>query len=365
MSVFRRSLLLAAVFTVTVAGGAAVAQTIVVTKAVPGATVELGLNEEVIGTAKADAAGIATLAVDLAAHGRKPTADVRIFVDVCDPARRVTLVETGWQPAPPAAGCTRHEIFGVFYVQKITTIVVSAAEQAQAVWIKQGPAPDDWLKEAPAGTATDDRPAPEVATGIVFFGSVGISNYSRASQVSCGTNTVCASDDTQVSVRLGGEYWLKPFLGVSVSYLRPGGATTDGSGADYRFTSSLNPNVLTIGGKVGAPFGRLRLYGEGGAAYNWTKLSTSQTINEKTLTLEDGSTVLVPGGTQNFELKTDGWNWMWSAGGEFWLTQTVAAYGEFSWIKLTGDASGGGEGRLNDILISAFAGIRIRLGGKG
>ena len=152
MREFRRLLLLAAALTVTVAAGQATAQTVVVTKAPPGAAVELGLNAATIGTATADAAGIATLKVDLESRGRKPNADVRIFVDVCEKARRVTLVETGWEAPPPAAGCTRHEIFGVFYLQKITTLVVSAAEEAQAVWLKQGPAPDAWLRDVPVET---------------------------------------------------------------------------------------------------------------------------------------------------------------------------------------------------------------------
>jgi hypothetical protein len=364
MREFRRLLLLAAALTVTGAVGAANAQTVVVTKAPPGATVELGLNADAIGTAKADAAGIATLPVNLTAHGRRAETDARIFVDVCEQARRVTLVEVGWQPPPPAAGCTRREIFGVFYLKSVTTVVVSAAEQAQAVWIKQGPAPESWLKDAPTGNSRDDRPGPGVPSGLVFFGSAGISNYANAAAVSCGAGTECASDESRLSGRFGGEYWVRPFVGVSVSYLKPGAATTNGSGSGYRFNSSLSPNLVTITGKVGVPFGRVRLYGEVGTDYNWTTLSTTETLDETTLTLDDGSTTVVPGGTQNFELKTDGWNWTWGAGAEVWIAQKAAVFGEFSWAKVTGKTSGGGEGSLDETLMSIFVGIRFRLSGK-
>ncbi len=60
----------------------------------------------------------------------------------------------------------------------------------------------------------------------------------------------------------------------------------------------------------------------------------------------------MPGGTQVFELKTDGWSWMWAGGAEFWLTPIVAVWGEFSWVKLAGNASGGGEGSLDDSVTS-------------
>ncbi len=363
MREFRRSLLLAAALTVTVAAGQATAQTVVVTKAPPGAAIELGLNAATIGTATADAAGMATLKVDLESRGKKPNADVRILVDVCEKARRVTLLETGWEAPSPAAGCTRSEIFGVFYLQKITTLVVSAAEQAQAVWLKQGPAPDTWLRDPPPETEKKTGSDTLVPKGFLLYVGAGLSKYANASTVSCGTQTACARDDTQIAVRIGGDYWIKPYLAVSGGFLKPWGAKAEGSGNGYRFETSLSPNIVTITGKVGAPLGRLRVYGESGAAYNWTTRTTSQTMNEITITV-DGLPVVVPGGTQVFELKTEGWSWMWSGGGEFWLTPIAAVWGEFSWVKLVGKASGGGEGSLNDTVTSVAGGIRLSLGKK-
>jgi opacity protein-like surface antigen len=361
MRELRRLAVLAAALTVTGAGGVATAQTVVVVKAPPGATVELGLNAATIGTATADAAGIATLMVNLESRGRKPEADARILVDVCEKARRVTLIEAGWEAPPPAAGCARHQIFGVFYLQKITTVVVSAGEQAQAVWIKQGPAPEAWLRDLPTDTTKEKGPDVAVPSGLVFFGGVGLSKYKNAATVSCGTGASCTSDDNQIAGWLGGEYWIRPFLAASFGYLKPGGATANGDGTGYRFDSSLDPNVVTMTGKVGVPFGRFRAYGEIGASYNWTTRTTNQTMDEQTLTV-DGVTVVVPGGTQTFKLKTDGWSWMWGGGVEFWISKSLAIWGEYSWAGLKGNASGGGEGTLDDSLTSVFAGVRFRLG---
>ncbi len=361
MRELRRLAVLAAALTVTGAVGLATAQTVVVTKVPPGATVELTLNADTIGTATADAAGIARLPVNLGAGGRKPEADARILIEVCEKTRRVTLLEAGWEAPPSAPGCTRQQVFGVFYLQKITTVVVSAGEQAQSVWIKQGPAPEAWLREQPTETTKDEGMTVAVPSGLVLFGAMGLSKYKNAAVVSCGVMAPCASDDNQIAGWFGGEYWVRPFVAASVGYLKPAGAKANGEGDGYRFDTSLDPNVVTIAGKVGLPAGRFRPYGEMGASYNWTTRTTSQTMDEKTLDV-DGLPVVVPGGTQTFTLKTDGWSWIWGAGVEFWISKSVAIWGEYSWVGLKGNASGGGEGELDDSLTSIFVGVRVRLG---
>ncbi len=150
---FRRPLLLAAAFTVTAAVSQATAQTIVVTKAPPGATVELGLNAETIGTATADAAGIATLPVNLAAHGRKPERG-RAHLRRC--VREGAARHPDRNRLGGAAACRRlhpaRDLRRLLPQEDHDIVVVSAAEQAQAVWIKQGPAPDTWLRDVPVET---------------------------------------------------------------------------------------------------------------------------------------------------------------------------------------------------------------------
>jgi hypothetical protein len=181
--------------------------------------------------------------------------------------------------------------------------------------------------------------------------------------VSCGDPSTCTSSNTKISIRFGGEYWIRPWVAISGGYLKPWGATAEGSGTGYRYQTTLSPNVVTITGKVGVPFGRFRLYAESGAAYNWTTRTTTQTMDETTINV-DGLPIVVPGGIQVFDLKTAGWSWMWAGGGEFWLTPIVAIWGEFSWVKLTGQASGGGEGSLNESVTSTMGGIRLSLGKK-
>jgi hypothetical protein len=101
-----------------------------------------------------------------------------------------------------------------------------------------------------------------------------------------------------------------------------------------------------------------------GVNYNWTTLSTTETIDDRTLTAEDGTTTVMTGGTQTFTLKTDGYSWVWGVGGEYWVTRSAAIFGDFSWVKLGGKASGGGEGSLDDRLLSVFFGLRVHVFGK-
>lgn len=363
MREFWRPLTLAAAFTVTVVVGVAAAQTVIVTKAPPGATVELGLNTATIGTATADAAGIATLPVNLAAHGDKRETDARIFVDVCEKARRVTLVESGWQPPAPAAGCTRRELFGVFFLRDVTTLVVNAAEQSQAVWIKQGPAPPNWLSDEQAGGSAKTGSSVQLPKGLVLFGGGGIGKYADAVSVSCGTGSDCTGKDLRIAGRVGGEYWFAPFLAVSASYLKPANATTVGSGTNYHFDSALTPQIVTITGKAGIPIGRARIYGEAGANHSWATLATTQTLNDRTITV-DGVAQTVTGGTQTFELKTGGWGWMFGGGLEVWLKRSLAAYGEFGYARLKGAPTGGGDGVLDERVTYVVAGLRVSLAGR-
>ncbi len=356
-------LALAAAFIVTAAAGAATAQTVIVTKAPPGAAVEVGLDTTTIATATADGTGLATLTVDLSAHGGKSETDVRIFVDVCQQTRRVTLVETGYQPSQAAPGCTRREIFGVFYLQKVTTLVVNAAEDSQAVWIRQGPAPGHWLSNEAAGGSAETGSALRVPTGFSLFGGGGVGKYANAVSVSCGTGPQCTGNDVRLAGRVGGDFWFTPYVAASASYLRPASAPTAGAGTDYTFTSSQSLNVATMTAKVGVPFRSFRLYGEGGATYTWGTLTTKETTNDRTVTI-NGVPQTVPGGTQTFELKTGGWGWTIGGGLEMWVKHSIALYAEFGRAKLGGKAVGGGEGSLDETLTYAVAGVRLHLGGR-
>lgn len=363
MRVFLRPLTLAAALTVIVAVGVATAQTVVVTKAPPGAALELVLNAATVGTVNAGADGIGTIPLNLSEHGGKSEIDVRIFVDVCDTSRRVMLLEAGFEPPAPAASCSRRPIFGIFMVRGVTTLVVETAEAAPAVWIRQGPAPAWWLH--PELASASDKSVPEfiLPKGLVLFGGGAIAKYSNEVSVSCGTGADCNGKGVRVAGRVGGEFWIARFLAASFSYLKPMNAATAGSGTGYSFSSTLTPHIAIVSGKVGLPIGRVRVYGEAGADYHWATRITTETIADATVTV-DSVTQTIVGGTQSFELKTAGWGWMFGGGLEVWLKRSLAMYGEFGYARLKGSATGGGEGVLDETVIFAVAGLRFRLGGR-
>jgi hypothetical protein len=364
MREFWRPLVLAAAFIVAVAAGSATAQTVIVTKAPPGAAIELGLDTAAVATATADATGLATLALDLSSHGGKTETDVRIFVDVCDQARHIFLEEAGYQPPLAAPGCARHEIFGVFYLRTVTTLVVNASVEAPAVWLRQGPAPLHWLgNEVAGGSAEPTGSALVIPDGLVMFAGGGLGRFSNAVSVSCGAGTDCAGKALRLTGRFGAEYWFTPHIGLSASYLRPINALTAGSGSGFTFTSSQSANVAVVTAKVGIPVGKLRLFGEGGPNYTWATLTTTETIADQTVTV-DGISQTVTGGTETFAFKTKGLGWTIGLGAEYWMKRSLGLFTEVGFSKLRGKPAGGGEGVFDDNLFYAVAGFRFHLPGK-
>lgn len=364
MRVSWRPLTLAAAFIATMAAGPAFAQTVTVTKAPPGASVQLVLDNTAVATAAADEKGIATLAVDLQKQRNKTETDVRIFVDLCGPARRVTLVETGYQPDQAAPGCTRKAIFGVFYLRPVTTLVVNVSAEAQGVWISQGPAPLRWLgNEAAGGSAEKTGSALFVPNGFHIFGGGGIGRYSNAVAVSCGINTSCTGRQTRMAGQVGFDYWFTSNFAVAAYYLRSANPATAGSGSGYAFTSSLASNVAVVAGKVGVPFGKTRLYVQGGVTYTWATLTTDETFADRVV-LVNGTTVTIPGGTQTFTQPTRGMSWTVGGGSEYWWRRSMAFYVEVGRAGLKGSAVRGGDATLDDGMLYAMAGFRFRLVGS-
>ncbi len=364
MREFWRPLALAAAFIATMMAGPASAQTVTVTKAPPGASIQLVLDSTTVATATADEKGIATIGVDLQKQRGKTETDVRIFVDVCGQTRRVTLVETGYQPDQAAPACTRHEIFGTFYLREVTTLVVNASEETQGVWISQGPAPLRWLgNEVAGGSAERTGSALYVPNGFHVFGGGGLGKYSHAVDSSCGVNTSCSGKGTRLAGQVGFDYWITPNLAIAAFYFRPANPATAGSGSGYTFTSSLATNVAVVTGKVAVPFGKTRLYVQGGLTYTWATLTTNETIADRTVTV-NGVSQTITGGTATFTLPTRGMSWTISGGSEYWWRRSMALYAEFGRAGLGGSGVGGGQGSLDDAVLYAVAGFRFRLVGS-
>jgi hypothetical protein len=350
-----RLLGLMAALSVTAGAGAASAQTVIVRKAPAGSAVEVVLNTTAIGSAKADALGDAVVPRDLSAQLKQPEIDATVSVDVCEGLHRVVVVERSSAAAPPAAGCERREIAGLFLVRRISTLVVDVSGRIPTMLLVQGS-----YSLSPEGPGKVWRPA---ASGISLFGGAGLGKFGNAVAEACGGLTPCGGDTAWGALTGGVTYWIAPFLAAEVGYVKPAQLKVEGSSDRYRFTSDLDAHIVTIAGKVGAPIGIFRIYGHAGANYQRGTMGTTQTIDDLTITV-NGAPQTVPGGSQTFELKTAGWGWLAGGGLEVWLSRSLGLYAEAGRMTLKGPEADGGEGEMDDNLTTVFIGARFRLGGR-
>jgi hypothetical protein len=354
-----RRVTLAAALNVTVGVGVASAQTVIVKNAPPGSAVELVMNADTVGSATVSPGGEAKLTGKLAGSAAETGTDVRIYVDVCANLQRVLLVERGLQP-PPQEACSRREIVGVFVLRRVTTLVVDVAGPNPMVWLRQGSVPKEWLGEGPARPARA-RVWRSSATGLALFGGGDFVRFSNAVATSCGNVEQCSGKRSLGSFTVGAAYWFTPYLAAEASYLKLGDVPVDGRGDTFRFNSSLDAQVLSVVGKVGAPIGGARIYGQGGANYHRATLSTNQTIDDVTVVVDDVE-VTLPGGTQAFQLRTGGWGWLFGGGLEIWVARSFAIYAEAGYVALKGGDRDGGEGSINERVTYILAGARVHVG---
>ena len=330
-----RLLVAAAALNVTIGTGVAAAQTVIVRHAKPAETIELMLNATKVATAATDAAGDATLPLDLRGNNAgKTEIDANIFIDACDKLHRIIVVERGQPIAAQQPGCERREISGLYWVRRVNTLVVDVG----------GPNPTMRLIRGEFGLE------PELTWGapggLVVFGGGGLTEFRDAALIFCGTATSCGKN-TGFAYTAGATLWLKRYVGVEGGYMKPRKTTASGSGDTYTFDSELDVDVITVAGALGVPIGPVRLYGKGGSNYHFGKSTTKETINNL---------------SQTFEVKTRGWGWGFGAGAEVWVAPAVALYADagFAWLK--GDPVGGGEARFDDRLRFLMFGARVRIG---
>ena len=356
-----RPLALAAALTVTLGAGVANAQAVMVRNAPPGMTVELVLNAATVDSAAADAAGIAKLAVKEPAKPQKPQSAAHIHVDVCEKRRRVVLVEPGVPPpAPPAGeGCERKDIAGLFVMRPVTTFVIDLAVPGPTVWLRQGPVPPTWLtEEAGIRGPRFGRSAP---TRLALFGGAGGVKFRDAVSEDCGTVSPCTGTSFRGAYSVGVDYWVAPFLAADFSYTRTGKVNVNGSGDTFHFTSNRDAHIIAIAGKAAIPLGPVRIYFLGGVNYHRVTSTTTETIDDISVTNGD-VTQAVPGGTQSFELQADGWGWLFGGGVEAWVTPRFAVYAEGGAAGLNSSAINATEGVLDDQVTFVAAGLRMHIG---
>jgi hypothetical protein len=344
------ALVLAALGHITVGAAGAWAQTVYVRQAPPGAQVELVLNGKPVGSAEADARGDAILPMNLSALIGRTEMDANILVDVCGELRRVLINDRGMRPPVPGPGCDRREIIGVFFIRRVSSVVVNVAGVNPSVLLVQGPYD---LRDP--GPPRAWGPAP---TGLVLFGAAGFGGVRDFETAACGTIPECSADGSQGAFNVGASFWLTRFLGAEVSYLRPSQFDARGSGDGFQFTSAFDVELATITGNVGVPIGPVRIYGKVGTNYQRSTFSTTQSRDAQTIVI-DGVEQTIEATTQTLVLNTTGWGWYFGGGVDTWITRRVALYGEASRAALRGDAVNGGEGFVDEGLTSLFFGVRV------
>ena len=332
-----RPLVLAAGWLLTGGAAAAAAQTVMVRNAPPGATIEVVLNAQQVSSTKADDSGGATVSASLASIGKLET-DVYIYVDVCpNNLRRIVLAERGAVALPPG-DCERRDVTGLFYIKRVSTLVMNIGSAVPTVLLRQGPyrprPPRVW------------KPAP---TGLVLFGGGAYTTFRDQSLISCGAVEGCEGKDAGFGGTAGVSIWLTRWLGAEVAYIRPRSATTEGSASGIDFNSTFDADIVAINGIGGIPAGPIRIFGKGGVNYTNSKLTTIQRLGDQSQTLL---------------LKTKGWGWGFGGGMEAWFTERFALFGELDFNILRGDPVGDNvEGTLDDRVTAVFVGARIRIGG--
>jgi hypothetical protein len=255
-------------------------------------------------------------------------------------------------PAPPREeGCERDEIAGVFWVRQRSTLVIDVASEIPSLLLRQG-------SYNPNSALHVRRESP---TGLLVFGSGGWGTFNNVAPSGCGNVSDCVGDHSGGAFTLGTAYWLKRWLGGDVAYVRPAEAEYRGGGTSYDFTHSLDAEAVTVAGLVGAPLGPVRIYGKVGGTFHRAISATTQINQESTINLEDGSTLTVPGGTQVFAVKTQGWSWLYGGGLEGWVTPRFALYGEFALAKMKGPARVGSDLEINERITYTVGGVKFRL----
>jgi hypothetical protein len=318
------------------------AQTVYLRNAPAASNVEVVVNTASVGTGQVDADGEAKVAFKL--PDGKTEMDSSIYVDTCDKLRKVLIVDHVRQPPPPAEGCDRREVPGIYWVRPVNTIVVDVGGPSPALLLVRG----EYTPPKPTAEGDEEsKPSRPLPKGLLMFAGGAYTNYRDAGDLFCGNATPCNQKTTGLAYTFGATVWLTRFVGVEGSYLRPHQVTASG-GDTYAFSSSLDSDVWTILGKLGAQVGVVRIYGQGGMNYHEATNLTAETIDNI---------------SQTFQYKTKGWSWIFGGGSEIWLgtRQRLAIFADGGIVRIRGKAESGGEAQIDDRLKYVAVGVKVRL----
>lgn len=332
--------------------GTAHAQTITVTNATPGATVEAAWNGAPAGMATVDALGHATIALRQLTEA-DATLDMRVVVDTCGGLWRVFVMQVGLAAPAPQAGCTRQEIAGVFVVRPVSTLVITVSGSSATMLLRQGPFD-------PTAPIQAEREAP---TGLVLFGGAGLTTTGGdVGTRSCGDAPSCERGGTGLGYTAGAAFWFVPFVAAEVTFLKPSDVSVEGEDVGQRFTTAMDAHVLTLAGVFGVPVSNARIYGKAGVTYHRATLTTTQTIDPSSIAIDAETTLEMPGGTQTLQSQTGGRGWLFGGGLEVWANRTLGFYLEGGWAGLEGTDLDEGEATLDDRALYLVGGLRLRIG---
>ena len=349
-----RLLVIAAALSLGLQAGVATAQTVIARRVLAGSTLELVVNGIKVGTGTPDPVGDVRIPFDVQAQTGKPEMDATVHVDECsETLRRVLVADRNQAPPVPEAGCSRKDVIGVFWIKRVTTLVVDTGSPNATVFLRQGPVD---LTAKPPSAKWD-----EVPTGLVVFGGAGLSEFRDAFDLQCGDVSPCTGGDSHTTYLAGGTWWLSPFIAVEGAFVKPPGVNAAGTGSNFHFNSVLSSRIYAINGKAGVPIGRTRLYGQGGVNYHRATMTVTQSFDDSTISV-GGVPEVVRGGTQTSELKTAGWGWQVGGGLEMWVKPSIGVFGEVSRTHLEGEGTDGGHGTLDDYLNAVLFGVSFKIG---
>ena len=349
---------LAAFFaSVTMAAAVATAQTVIVRRAPAGGSVDVVMGSAVLGSGPVDPLGDGRVVLKTFPRASAGEMSVQVFVDVCATQRRVVLVERSFQAPPVSVDCIRRAISGFIVLRPVSTVVIDVGDAAPSLRIRQGPAPVAWLRHGPPPPPSLFSSAP----GLELFGSANFVTFRDAIGRSCGTVQGCGGKDFTPSYAAGGAYWVSPYFGAHASYLRAGTIVVVATGGrGFRFDTTIDVEALTIGGIVGVPIGRTRMFGHVGGNRHRGAVVTVETTDDAVVVV-DGVPRTIAGGTETFVFNTSGWGWQFGGGFDVWLTPAMAAFVEAGSGPIKGANRDTPEGVVDDHMTFVLIGARVRL----
>lgn len=191
----------------------------------------------------------------------------------------------------------------------------------------------------------------------MLFGGVGTSTFRDFAVDSCGTVQTCSVNRAPRLGTFGVNYWFLPFLGAEASFVRPTNLTAS-SDVPPRFDSELEGGVITVSGIGGIPIGPVRIFGKLGAAYHRATHETTERSTDQLIAV-GGNPVVIPGSSQTFSYRTEGWGAVLAGGMEYWVGRRWALYGELGQMTIKGKQVDEGEGAVDDLARYATIGVRV------